>query len=291
MRYALALLLVLAVAGPAHAQEWQVARESFAFAGNRLTILVDAETPGTLRIIRGGPGSVRVASRAPEGFTAAGLGERDELVLSSAGSGPVDYMVAVPERVWVQVRLPGHTFGESVASRSRSRTFQWGDSSWGHGPPTAHEPVPSWLPPVDGDASLQTTFTRDLAPPVVSLPDLSNIRSVSVRVEPGPFRVMATRPLSIARGVTDLLEIRPGGPPLDLVITVPEGTRQFRLTAAGLSALVLEGDSLTALCSPVTDQRLSDGRRWLTFNPVDGALRCADPPTRRHDDVARRHEG
>lgn len=275
MRYLLTPLLALLIAAPAAAQEWQVARESFAFAGSRLTILVDAETPGTLRIIRGMPGSVRIASRAPRGFTAAGLGERDELILSSAGAGPVDYMVSVPEEVWVQVRLPGSAFGESVASRTRSRTFTWGDAA-----SAARQAAPEWVPPVDRDEPPYTTFSRPLAPAVVSLPDLTHVRSVSVRVEPGPFRAMTSRPMSVSEGVTDYLEIRPGGPPMDIVLTVPEGTHDFRLVTAGVTALVVDGDAVASLCAPMTDQRLSDGRRWLTFNPVDGALRCTDPPTR-----------
>lgn len=272
MRHVLTLLALL-MAAPVAAQEWQVARETFPFAGNRLTILVDAETPGTLRIIRGLPGSVRIASRAPMGFTAAGLGERDELILSSIGTGPVDYMVAVPEEVWVQVRLPGSTFGEAVASRIRSRTFAWGDAA-----SAARPTVPEWVPPVDRDEPPYTTFSRALAPAVVSLPDLTNVRSVSVRIESGPFRVMTSRPLSVSEGATDYLEIRPGGPPMDIVLTVPEGTHDFRLVTDGATAVVVDGATVGPLCTPMTDQRLSDGRRWLTFNPVDGALRCTDPP-------------
>lgn len=273
MRHVLTPLLALLIAAPVVAQEWQVARESFPFAGNRLTILVDAGTPGTLRIIRGLPGSVRIVSRAPQGFTAAGLGERDELILSSVGTGPVDYMVAVPDEVWVQVRLPGSTFGESVASRTRSRTFAWGDAA-----SAVQQTAPTWVP-VGRDESPYTTFSRRLAPAVVSLPDLTYVRSVSVRLEPGPFRVMTSRPLSVSEGVNNYLEIRPGGPPMDIVVTVPEGTHDFRLVTDGTTALVIEGDAVGSLCSPMTDQRLSDGRRWLTFNPVDGALRCTGPPT------------
>ncbi|MFW5947049.1 MAG: hypothetical protein ACOCUW_01040, partial [Gemmatimonadota bacterium] len=97
MRYPLTAMLALVIAWPAAAQEWQVARESFAFAGTRLRILVQADAPGTLQVIRGAPGSVRVASRAVRGFTAAGLADTEELTLTAAGHGPVDYMVAVPE--------------------------------------------------------------------------------------------------------------------------------------------------------------------------------------------------
>lgn len=277
-RIHLIALLAALSAGPAAAQEWQVARESFAFAGSRLTILVEAEAGGTLRVIRGAPGSVRVASRAPQGFTAAGLAERDELILSAAGVGPVDYMVSVPDEVWIEVRLPGRSFGESMAGRTRSRTFHWTGSAR-----DAPEPVSPWIPPLDEDESLYTTFSRDLAPAVVSLPDLTNVRSVSVRIEPGRFRVISSRPLSVADGAVDRLEIRPNGPPLDLIVTLPTGTHHFRLVAGDHTALLVQGEQITALCSPMIQQWLSHGRRWLTFNPGDGTLDCTAQPAPRHE--------
>jgi len=282
------LIVLLALIGPstAAAQEWQVSRESFAFAGHRLTIFVDARTAGTLRVIRGGPGSVRVASRAPTGFTAAGLAEHDELTLTAAGDGPVDYMVAVPDEVWVQVRLPGRPLGDAMAGHTRSRTYEWGDI-----PAPLHEPTispygttPLPVPPAGNlHPTLFTTFSRSLAPAVVNLPELANIGSVSVRLEPGPFRVLSSRPLSVDLGTSDRLEIQPASPPLDLILTVPAGTHRFRLVAAGETALVIEGDSMYTLCSPSTRQWLSHGRRWFTFNPVGGILNCAATNAPRHE--------
>lgn len=270
-----ALCLLLAV--PAAAQEWQVARERFAFVGHRLTVNVDSDASGTLRIIRGRPGSVRVASRAVTGFTAAALADHDELTLTTAGSGPVDYLVSVPEETWVDVRLPGSRFGESVRGRQSSRTF-----SWQARPGSDHpDPAPDWLP-ID-DEPLFTTFARDLAPAIVSLPDLTNIRSVSVRIEPGPFRAIASRPLSVRDGDDHRLIIHPAAPPMDLVLAIPPGTHSFRLDAGGQIALVVTDGEITALCSPVTQQWLSDGRRWLTFNPVAGSLHCTAHSNPRHE--------
>ena len=270
-------VLCLLLAVPAAAQEWQVARERFAFVGHRLTVNVDSDAPGTLRIIRGGPGSVRVASRAVTGFTAAALADQDELTLTTAGSGPVDYLVSVPEETWVNVRLPGSRFGESVRGRQSSRTFSWEAR---RGPGRA-EPAPDWLPTDDGP--LFTTLARDLAPAIVSLPDLTNIRSVSIRVEPGPFRASASRPLSLHEGDDQRLVIRPAAPPMDLVLLIPTGTHSFRLDAGGRTALTVTDGEITTLCSPVTQQWLSDGRRWLTFNPVAGSLRCTAHSTLRHE--------
>lgn len=287
MKYPLIALLGLLTWSPATAQEWQVARERFSFVGTRLTIHVDAEAPGTLHLIRGAPGSVRVASRTGRGFTAAGLARSEELTLRAVGAGPVDYLVSVPENVWVRVRLPGGAYGNTVASRTRSRSFEW------ESPAHADlEAAPEWLPPLTRNTeTLFTTFVRDRAPAEVVLPDLSNIRSLTVRIEEGRFRVDTTRPLSMEEGSEERLEIRPASPPMDIVLTVAPDTPTFRIIAGGSAALILEGGSVTTLCSPMTDQWLSSVRRWVTFNPVDGELRCDARPRPAREGATRRHGG
>lgn len=290
MKYALIALLGLLSWTPVAAQEWQVARERFAFAGARLTIHIDADAAGALHLIRGAPGSVAVASRTAVGFTAAGLAESDELTLRAVGAGPVEYLVSVPEHVRVRVRLPGSTYGDAVGGHTRSRSFEWRRPA--RQEPTPAGSVPQWLPPLPTDSgSLFTTFVRGRAPAEVSLPDLSNVRSVSVRIEEGLFRANTSRPLSVTQGSEDRLEIRPAGPPMDIVLTVPSGTSSFRLVTGGGTALIVEGGSVTTLCSPFTEQWLSDGRRWVTFNPVNGTLQCTARPAPRHGGLARRHEG
>lgn len=274
-RSSLALALILA-ATPAVGQEWQVARESFAFAGSQLEISVEAAAPGTLRIIRGGSGSVRVASRSVSGFTAAGLGG-ERLTLTAAGPGPVDYMVSVPADVWIDVRLPGTRRGESVPGRAESRSFQWDGAA-----PDA-DPADAWLPATSPHEPLFTTYVRDLPPTVVSLPELANVRSLGVRIEGRRFRVIASRPLSVGEGSPDRLEIHPEGPPMDLVLTVPATASSFQLRMGGETALLIDGATLTSLCAPVTRQWLSDGRHWLTFTPAGGSLQCDARPVPRHE--------
>jgi hypothetical protein len=267
MKISCLALVGLLAAVPATAQQWQVARDRFPFGGSRLKIRVEADARGTLRVIRGAPGSVRVAGRAEQGFTAAGLADNDQLTLTAAGEGPVDYMVSVPQDVWIDVQLPGSSFAESIAGRTRSRTFEWTR-------PEARSAAPVWVPPT-GNPSLYTTYTRDVAPQRVTLPVLSAVRSLGIRIEDGPFRVRTGRPLSVERGDDDRLEIRADQPPMDILITLPAGTRDFRLEAGGAIAVAIADGQLTVRCSPVTDQRLSHGRRWLTFTPVDGSLSCA----------------
>lgn len=275
-------LLALLVAVPAAAQEWQVARDQFAFAGSRLTIRVEAESAGSLRLIRGAAGSVQVAGRARQGFVAAGLSSDEELTLTSVGPGPVDYLVSVPEDVWISVRLPGRYSGESVAGRTRSRSFEWKSAA------PAPDPVPEWMPELDrsddlGAGPLYTLLSRPTAPAEIDIPDLATVRSVSVRIEGAFFRVSTSRPLSIEEGSPDRFVIQPAEPPMEVVITLPAATPRFRLRTAGATALVVDGASVTSLCEPVTDQWLSNGRRWVTFNPEDGSLRCDADTIRRHE--------
>ena len=264
-------MLALALASPVAAQEWQVAREQFAFVGSRLEITVDVEAEGRLRLLRGGPGAVRVAGRAVSGFTAAGLTHDDELTLSALGDGPVEYMVSVPEGVWVTVRLPGRSFSQSVASHAAARTFAWEGTAAAVDPGRAMAPAP-------GPEGLYTTYAADLAPAVVSLPDLEQVRSLSVRVEGTGFRVAASRPLSLDQGDPRQLQIVPAAPPMDLVLTVPAGTAHFDLQAEGRTVLRVRAGEVATECAPVTRQRLSPDRRWVTFTPVDGGLRCSTTP-------------
>lgn len=287
-------LLALALAAPVTAQEWQVAREQFAFAGSRLEITVDVEAEGRLRLLRGGPGAVRVAGRAVSGFTAAGLTHDEELTLTALGEGPVEYMVSVPEGVWVSVRVPGRSFSQSVASHAGSRTFSWEGTSAARSagparsarnpgrPAVGHVSVPREQPapitPGAGPERLYTTFAADLAPGLVSLPNLEQVRRISIRLEGDGFRVAATRPLSLNQGDPEELRIVPAAPPMDLVLTVPAGTAWFDLQAEGVTILRVRAGDMETYCSPVTRQRLSPERRWVTFTPVDGDLRCATAP-------------
>lgn len=283
-RLSIILLLALAAATPAAAQEWLVNRERFRYIGNRLTIDVATEAAGRLQIIRGQPGIVRVAGRAPVGFATAGLTDSDLLTLSAAGTGPVDFMVVVPERVWITVRIPTHG-PESVGAFTRARTFEWGNAAsaptaWGDPAPAA--PAVRTLPPQPSEAmgpELYTTYAADLAPPTINVPDLSAVRTVTVRTGGARFRIGTSRPLALQAGNPQSIEIRPSGAAMDIVIEVPAGTRNFALGLHGAEALTIREGVITATCTPATRQWLSAGREWVTFNPVDGRLDCrSDAP-------------
>jgi hypothetical protein len=265
-------LLALVLAAPASAQQWQVAREQFAFAGRQLTIHVETHAHGSLQIIRGPAGYVRVSGRSEDGMTAAGLTADEHLTLTGTGSTGLSYVVSVPERVRISIRLPDRARHETLGSMHRSGTFDWGGV-------TAEpvEAVPDWIPaplPDPTPTSAYTVYAGDLAPNTVALPDLRNVRSLTVRVEGDRFRIAASRPLTLAQGDPRHLEIRPGGPPLEVIVTVPAGTRSFELSADGASALTVRNGEVIIGCASSTRQWLSDGRRWVTFTPVAGVLEC-----------------
>ena len=286
MQRIMLMLLTALLATPVAAQEWQVAREQFPFVGTRLTIDVDVDAPGTLRLIRGQPGSVRVASRSRDGFTSSGLADSDRLTLAGAGAGPVDYLVAVPENVWVEVQLPDRSLGRGVA-RGESGSWEWQTDERSPG-----APVTEWVPGTDadpastagapGDELLYTTFTRELAPETIELPDLDLVERVAVRIQGRRFKVITSRPLSVDEGGSRRLVIRPARRPMDIVLTLPVSTANFRLRLGDHTALILHGRSVTTLCTPVTEQRLSNDRLWFTFNPLDGALSCGGQNVQRH---------
>jgi hypothetical protein len=307
--------LALVVAVPATAQQWQVARDNFAFAGRQLTVHVEVDEPGTLRVIRGPAGTVRVFGRTDAGMTAAGLTSDEQLTLTAAGSGTVEYVITVPERVWVTVHLPNDVPAQAMAGHDRSRTFQWplvpleapeedpvvnappgrgaGDEA---APPVERrdaparrpggaEVIPAWLPGPEaglGHGPTYTVFASYYAPSVVALPDLTNVRSITIRVESGNFRVGASRPLALVPGNPRHMEIRPAGPPMELVVVIPAGTAGFSLSAGGVTAVILDGADLTVLCEPTMRQWLSEGRGWVTFTPTEGALQCGPAADRRH---------
>lgn len=266
------VVALAALAAPVDAQQWQVAREHFGFAGRALTVQIDVDGEGSLHVIRGSAGIVRVTGRADGGMTAAGLTSRGHLTLTGSGEGPVEYVIAVPERVWIDIRFPDRPAAESMGTQERSRTF-----SWGAAPPPAPSAATTRAPDPDrglgGPASF-TVFAAALAPATVGLPDLRHVRSVEVRVEGSTFRVGASRPLTLSRGDPNVMEIRPVGSPIDLVLMVPADTDYFTLNAGGDTALVVRAGQVSVLCSPNTRQWLSGGRGWVTFTPTDGTLRC-----------------
>lgn len=120
-------LLLFALTGPAAAQDTGVARQRFTFLDHNLLIDVQADAPGTLRIVRGQAGMIDAAGSARPGFVSFGLARRGraELSLTAVRAERVDYIVVVPPDVRVEVRLPGRRDTELLGALRETATFRW----------------------------------------------------------------------------------------------------------------------------------------------------------------------
>lgn len=268
MKNTLVSVLALLAAGPAvvRAQEFDVSRRSYSFLDERLLVLVETEVPGTLRVVRGGRGQVEVAGRAREGFVGFGLGGEPtrQLRLTSVGGENVEYLVVVPERVRLTVQLPDRT-GSDVAPRQQSAVFRWGAST--------NTDTGSLMLPTHG--SMYMVHSSTWAPAFVDIPDLAAVRSISVRFEPGDFRIASSRPLSLAQGSSRAgITLRVSGDPTALVIHVPTSAAPFTVRAAGRTIVSSAGGRPGSDCSGVAVQQPTRAQIWFNFYPQRGRIDC-----------------
>lgn len=105
-------------------------RRSFPLLDASLRIEVVGEAPGELRVVRGGGGRVRVHGQAGGGLASASLDERrgpgTALRLTSLDADRVLYLVEVPSRTLVRVRLPGWRSSQSLGTLEEVATYRWG---------------------------------------------------------------------------------------------------------------------------------------------------------------------
>ena len=263
-----ALTLACVIAAPAAAQH-EVARRTFNFFDNTLTIQVISEASGMLRIVRGEEGRLDVAARAPEGIPAFSLGGRDgdELRLTSVGSKDVDYVVSVPEDVRVRVLLPDRKNLE-IASTRPAATYSWGA--------TSEKPAQGSGPAMGavGSDGLYLSHSSRAVPRVLALPDIAAVSQLNVKFEGDEFRISTSRPVSVTPGRADEIQFRTGNDPITITIMLPQNARDFRLMLAGRTAIEVVGGEIRSYCQQLVDQRMPDGRRYFTYHPAGGGLVC-----------------
>lgn len=267
IRFAATLAILFLAPAALSAQESEVSRRSYTFIGDRLVVSVVGGTAGGLQILRGEPGRIEVAARSREGFPGFGLGGTltRELRLTAPGAEQVQFLVVVPERVSVTVRLPnGHTAHTPV--NGDAAAYDWGMSE-----DLAVDVLPL-MPTLAG--GLYLIHATRWAPSAVDIPDLTAVRSVSVRFEGTDFRIAASRPLSLSPGSHSRFEIRVSGDPIDLVMYVPRGNAAFQLRSGATPLVDLVSGRARALCSNVAIQRPTAAQDWLTFYPRDGRIDC-----------------
>jgi hypothetical protein len=263
-----ALVLLVGSTAAAEAQEYDVSRRSYPFLEERLTVLVETEVPGTLRVLRGGRGQVEVAGRSPDGFVGFGLGGdiRQHLRLTSVGGAHVEYLVVVPEHVRLTVQLPDRA-GTDVAPRQESAVFRWGLVTG------KDENGAALLLPTHG--GMYRVHTSTLAPAFVDIPDLASVRSISVRFGPGDFRIASSRPLSFDPGSGRAgIVLRVAGDPTAIVINVPTGTPSFTVRAADRTLVSIAGGRPGSNCAAVAVQQPTREQMWFNFYPQRGRIEC-----------------
>jgi hypothetical protein len=258
-------LLGLILATPVMGQR-QVARRQYTFLDTNLTIDVQSDASGILRIMRGEAGLVEVAARAPKGFPAFGMGGRqgDELRLSSMGAERVDFMVIVPEDVRVRVRLPDRRHVE-IASSNPSATYQWGANA----PPATDDTRA--VPPADG---MYLSYQNEAVPRTFTISDVAGIARLDVRFEGADFRVSTSRLVTLNPGRSDAINFRAGQPPLNLVLSLPSNTADFRLILGARIGLEARNGEIRLFCEQFISQKLEDGRRVYNFIASGGRLIC-----------------
>jgi hypothetical protein len=275
MRPAITLLAVVALLLPAavSAQERDVTRRSWIFLDNRLDVAIIADAPGVLQVVRGERGRIEVAARSRDGFPGFGLGgsHTRQLRLTAVGAGDVQYLVVVPEHVSVRVHLP-HGASVSLAPRAPAGTYRWGAQEDGAAERVAYGATDMPAPTTAG--GLFVAHAATWAPASVDVPDLTSVRSISVRFEGGDFRVASSRPLAVSPGNRSVLQVDVAGEPLDLVLYVPRGRNTFVLRS-GTNTLVQSIAGVPrALCGNVILQNPTEHQTWLTFHPQNGRLEC-----------------
>lgn len=270
------IVIALAVAGvaaaltpsDAAARQSDVVRRSYPFLGDRLIVHVTAEAPGTLRVIRGHRGQIEVAGRSNDGFVGFGIADQPvrQLRLTAVGDGRVDYLVVVPEEVRLSVQLPERT--AELSPRQASASYEWGDvapaapSGPGSGPGAA-------LPP----AGHQLVHSNATVPATVDVPDLSGVRSITVRVEGSDFRVAASRPIPV-NGTGGVVTIASDGQPLDVTLFVPATAAGFALRSGSQRMLEINDGRALTNCSGVMAQEPTPYQHWFTFYPSSGRVSC-----------------
>jgi hypothetical protein len=283
----IAALATLVLAVPA-ASQVDVNRHVYTFVENRLDVVVLAEAPGVLQVVRGELGRIEVAARSRDGLAGSGLGGTltRQLRLLGAGTSGVEYLVVVPEHVSLRVHLPQGGSAD-LSPSAAAATYRWGPPAAAPGPGAAGQTVAGGAGQPATGAPFQTaaasepatgglfiTHVSSWAPGVVDIPDLAAVRSLSVRFQGAEFRIAASRPLQVRPGSAARMEVRATGDPLDLVLYVPREGPAFSIQSGSLRLLESHAGQPQALCGNVVVQRPSEQQIWLTFHPRAGQLDC-----------------
>jgi hypothetical protein len=277
-----AATVFLACGASMSAAQEDVVRRSYPFLADDIRIEVQTPLGGSIQLLRGGRATIEVAARVPAGIAAFGLGDRttEVLRLTATGSGNADFILTVPERVSVTLWLPGGADPVSIGL-APADVQRWSAQGGAPAPQPGASAIrigsaPDTPAPATalGRPATTPTYVSERAPQVVSIPDVTNVRNLSVRIEGDDFRVGSSVPLRTVPGNAERLEIRTGGPPLDIVLQLPADVAGFMLKVGTEVAFAVSDGEARALCSPVVAQDVYGGGRRFDFTPRDGRLLC-----------------
>ena len=251
-----ALAATLVSATPSSAQE-DVMRDAFGFHGSSLDVLIEAEAPGRVRILRGRHSRIEVAGRAPNGFTSAALGGHGvrRLTLTALGGDRVDFIVVVPEDVRVRVYRPGADGSDLFGALAETATWAWESPE--------SRPAYETVRPSDAFAAMPRTLDIRAA---------HRLDRLTLRIGERAFAI-SPRVRATTSGGISVVDARSGE---SLEIDVPEDAT-FTLSLDGIDAVVVDRGDVRVLCESALTQTLPDGTRWLTLTPQAGRG-CAQPP-------------
>lgn len=260
------LALIIASAAPANAQGRDVSRRAFNFYDDDVTIEVQADAPGTLHVVRGEYGRLEAVGRVPGGLSTFALGGRssDRLRLTAVGGDKADFIVVVPEDAFVRVLLPNRKSGALSTSRSGA-AYTWGGAVAQTGAGAALLALRPSGPVI--------AHSTPYAPATLSIPKITTVRSIRVRIQGSAFEVGGDHHMSVVNGGGSNVEVRTGNEPEQLVVNVPADTRNFTLRLGGRTALVIRDLEVWSYCEPVIEQTMP-GARWFTYSPESGRLTC-----------------
>lgn len=275
--FALPLAVLVLDALPASAQP-DVIRQRMTYLGSYLTIDVQADVPGQLRLTRGEFGRIDVAARASGGFPAIGLAQSagDRLSLTALGGESAEYLVVVPPDVYVRVLLPDRPVAETFGSLRRSATYAWDVEPVPEDPALAATGGGPDVPAVP--VALPFRYQAGTAPSRVIIAGAAPVAVLTVRWEGSQFQVAADEPLSVLES-PPTLELRPDAGVSQLVITIPWLVEDFVLESARGTLLRITDGSVSYVCAPVTQQTLSGERRWFTFSAASAVDPCVTAQT------------
>jgi hypothetical protein len=100
---------------------------SFTYLGSDLRVTISSGAPGTIELMRGDAGILRLTASASGGLPGAGFDASQttaELTLSAPGAEKVDYLLEVPTDVRVTVRVAGQP-GVTMGTLDRTASWRW----------------------------------------------------------------------------------------------------------------------------------------------------------------------